>query len=121
MSPSSHRQRDERPDEAFLALDQPQRGQVLDREGTERAAGVSLGDGLVQREELDQRVEGRGLREPAPVERQVGGAVLGADRGPEGRSRLGPGIAVRVEDAPQPVDDVLAAGVKHRSSPHRLL
>ena len=119
--PLRHRQRDERPDEALLALDQPQRGQVLDREGIERATGLGLGDGLVQREELDERVEGRGLREPAPVERQVGGAVLGADRGPEGRRRLGPGIAVRVEDVPQPVDGVPAAGVKHRSSPHRLL
>ena len=43
--PLLHRQRDERPDLALLALDQPQRGQVLDREGIERAAGVGLGDG----------------------------------------------------------------------------
>ena len=61
------RSRDERPDEALLALDQPQRGQVVDRDGIERATGVSLGDGLVQREELDQRVEGRGLREPGGI------------------------------------------------------
>ncbi len=88
--PLGHRQRDERPDTALRVLHQPQGDQLLDRERSEGAAGVGLRDRRVEREEPDERVEGSGLREPAQVEGEVGGAVLDADRSPEGLRRPGP-------------------------------
>ena len=113
--PLDHRQRDERPDVGLSALHQSQRGEILDREGGEGRSGLAHRDRRVQPEELDQRVEGPRGREAAQVEREVVRTVLGADRGPEGRGRLRPGVAMGLEERPQAVDAVLAARIKHRS------